>query len=142
MMKGFSEFAIAFCTVCIVLGGLSILIPSGSMTKTVKYIFSLIFLSVLLTAVLSTARFKPDFSKFESQIKYQDIKNENIRRQVFEEALKSAGVQFDIIDVETEVLSGGNVIIKKVTVYTNESAELVNTLIGGSNEYEVEVINE
>lgn len=141
-MQGLNSFIISFCGSCILLGFLYMLCPSGTMSKSVKYIFCLCFLCCVIGA--SATIQMPDFSYFDSS-KQDDILTEQnaavTAQTVFCEALVSSDIDFRKIVVETNKMNDGSIIINKVTVYTNESVDVVNQAIG-SDSYEVCVINE
>lgn len=141
-MDGLNSFIISFCGGCVLLGFLYILCPSGSMSASVKYIFSLCFVCCVIGAALSLP--KPDFSFFETADSSDILTEQNTSvtaAAVFGEALKGQNINFRKITVDTNKMSDGSIIISKVTVYTAESIETVRRAIG-SDSYEVCVINE
>lgn len=141
-MSSIGTFIISFCTSCIVLGLLFLLVPKSALSKPVKYIFALCFVCCIVSSVIAIK--KPDFSDFETA-KAQEIitpYNASVTAQaVFSEALNSSNINFTKITVDTNKLSDGSIIISKVTVYTNEQPQRVKEIIG-NNSYEVVIINE
>lgn len=141
-MNGFSSFIISFCVGCIMLGFLDMLCPSGSMSKSVKYIFCLCFVCCIICTVAAIP--EPNFSYFKSNNTTEIITEQNVAstaQSIFAEALHQTGLNFRKIMVDTNKLSDGSIVISKVTVYTSESAQNINAAIG-SDSYEVDVINE
>lgn len=141
-MNNFSAFIISFCVSCILLGFLYILCPSGSMAKSVKYVFCLCFVCCVICTVVAIP--KPDFSYFESTDTNEIVTEQNVAvtaQSIFAEALCQAGINFKKITVDTNKLNDGSIVISKVTVHTRESPQSINEAIG-SDSYEVDVINE
>lgn len=141
-MNGLSSFIISFCGSCVLLGFLYMLCPSGSMSAPVKYVFCLCFVCCVIASVLNIP--KPDFSYFDKANNAEILTEQNTAvtaEMVFGEALRQSNVNFRKISVETNKMSDGSIIISKVTVYTTESAQKVEEIIG-SDSYEVCVINE
>ena len=141
-MNGLSSFIISFCGSCVLLGFLYMLCPSGSMSAPVKHVFCLCFVCCVIASVLTIP--KPDFSYFDKANNAEILTEQNTAvtaEMVFGEALRQSNVNFRKISVETNKMSDGSIIISKVTVYTTESAQKVEEIIG-SDSYEVCVINE
>lgn len=141
-MNGFSGFAAAFCGVCAVFGAVRLIVPRGTLSKTVMYVLSLVFLSVLLTAALSAERFFPQIeSKYAANGDNTAMSRAAII-SVFETALTDGGINFDKIEVCTDKTADNSIIITEVTVYSSDSAPRIKELIGRADSYEVKVINE
>lgn len=141
-MNSLSSFMISFCSASIILGFLYMICPSGSMTKSVKYVFCLCFLCCILSVVTNLPKINFDAFDLESN-------NEIITEQtaaataqtVFSQALVENQINFKKITVDTNKLSDGSITISRVTVYTSATAEQINSVIG-TGSYEVNVINE
>lgn len=142
-MSNFSSFLLSFCTSCILLGFLYMLCPSGSMSKSVKYVFCLCFLCSILACASGIS--KTGLIEFNVDIQPQAAVNEQLSattaQSVFETALESSGIDFRKITVDTDKLQDGSIIISKVTVYTAADIESVIQAIG-SDDYEVVVVGE
>lgn len=142
MMSGINAFITSFCTSCILLGFLYLLCPAGNMSSSVKYIFCLCFVCCVVSNVIAIP--KPDFTVFDKNRNIEILTEQNTAvtaQTVFAEALLSENVKFRKITVNTNKLNDGSIIINKVTVYTDEPPQRVIEVIG-SNDYEVDVINE
>lgn len=141
-MQGLNSFIVSFCSGCILLGFLYMLCPSGSMSKSVKYIFCLCFLCCIVGA--STAVQIPQISQFNTTDQGEILTEQNaaaVAQSVFSEALSSGDINFRKILVDTNKTDNGSIIISRVTVYTDVSADIISQAIG-SDSYEVCVINE
>lgn len=141
-MSAFSSFIISFCVGCILLGALYMLCPTGNMSATVKYIFCLCFVCCVIGSVITLKL--PDLSFFEGEKTTLAITEQNasvVAQSIFCEALTSENINFRKITVEANKLSDGSITISKVTVYTDETYEKINSIIG-STSYKVDVINE
>lgn len=141
-MQILNSFITGFCVSCVLLGVLYMLCPSGSMANSVKYVFGLCFVCCIVTAV---SRFpKPDFSFFQKSQQSEIVSQQNAEvsaRAVFAEALIQQNINFEKINVYTNKLDYGGIVINRVEVYSNEEAEKITQAIDSDN-YEVVVINE
>lgn len=141
-MNTITSFIVSFCGSCILLGFLYMLCPSGSMSASVKYVFCLCFICCVIGSAFSIPN--PDFETFDD-VKSQDIlteQNVSVTAQtVFGEALKAENINFRKIEVDTNKLGDGSIVIIRVTVYTDQTAQKILDAIG-SESYEVVVVNE
>ena len=141
-MSGINSFIVSFCGGCILLGVLYMLCPTGNMSKSVKYVFCLCFVCMVVGAALSIK--PPDLSMFDD-IKHTEILTEQnvavTAQTVFGEALTQISINFRKITVDTNKISDGSIVINRVTVYTDEPQQKVTQVIR-SDSYEVVVINE
>ncbi len=139
-MTALRSFAAAFCTVCVLTGGLYLLCPADRTEKAVRYVFGLIFVLCLLSVFPGLKQ--ADFSALsqpppvtESQI------GSTAARQTFELALQRAGIEFSKITVYTDNPTADSIDITRVTVYTSADPDTVRELLGGDGAtYEIEVI--
>ena len=141
-MSGFYSFVLAFCTVCVVLGGLGVIIPSGSFANPLKYIFCLCFICVILGSVISMDKVDFNITGDTEEITTSENGAEVLARQTFEEALRRANIEFEKIRVFTDKSEEGGIFITEVVVYSHESVEKINDIISSDGVYEVRVINE
>lgn len=141
-MSGFYSFVLSFCTMCAVLGGLGVIIPSGNFANPLKYIFCLCFICVILGSVISID--KVDFNILEEreEITVSESGAEILARQTFEEALRRANIEFEKIRVFTDKSESDGIFITEVVVYSHESFSKINEIISSDGAYEVRVINE
>lgn len=143
-MNSIYEFITVFCSICLLFGGIYILKPTGNTAKTVKYIFSLIFVCVVLTAIFKIKNF--DFSLKQNSVDYQisyDSLTESAITKTFSEALRSSNINFSKITVCTNKNDDGSISISKVTVISDEPKEKITEALGATSaEYEIEVFYE
>ena len=140
-MSGFLSFITGFCSVCILIGMLYMLIPEGTMSGSVKYVFSLCFLCCILSGTVGMSRINADEFDFSTQQAYV---NEDMAartaEQIFSRALESRNIDFTKIRVITDKTDDGGISIIKVIVYTSAPSEEILKVIS-SDDYEVKVIN-
>lgn len=143
-MNSIYEFVTVFCSISLLFGGIYILKPTGNTAKTVKYIFSLIFVCVVLTAIFKIKTV--DFNLKSNLQNYElttDSLTENAIISTFSEALRSSEINFSKITVCTNKNEDGSISISKVTVISDEEKEKIIKALGGENaEYEIEVLYE
>lgn len=143
-MNWFYSFVTSVCVASICFGALYIICPDGKMSKSVKYIFSLSYLLIMIAIIGITVK-KSDFNfDFSSQ---SIINTENIdistAEYVYGLALKKAGIEFSRITVFTDNLSQNGISINKVLIYSDCDRQRILTALGQAAEnFEVEVINE
>lgn len=143
-MNWFYSFVTAFCATGICFGALYIICPGGKMEKSVKYIFSLCFLLIIITLAgvsVAKADFNIDFSSAQPvNTKETDIA---FAKYTFALALQKAEVEFSEITLLTDNSSEGGISITKVIIYSDcERQRILNALGQAAENFEVEVINE
>ena len=143
-MSGMGEFITVFSSFSLLFGGMYLLKPAGNTAKTVKFVFSLIFICIMLSAILNIKL--DDFKSIQTdksvEISTETLKNEVIRL-TFMEALRLANINFTEITVCTNKNADGSISISKVIVYSGESKEkIIKALSNADAEYEIEVCYE
>lgn len=142
-MSGFQTFVTAFCTVCVLLGGLFLLCPSGNLAKPVKYVFCLVFLLCVLTSALGLKRVQLDYKSSAQPLQAADGMGVAAAEYAFRLALTNEGIQFSKITVCTDKSDDGSIIITKVIVCSSDSAQKIRQVLGeNAGHYEVEIVNE
>lgn len=140
-MNALRDFAAAFCTVCIVTGGLYMLCPKGALEKAVKYLFSLIFLICAASALPGLKNISADFISRPADTEISEEMRVTAARLTFETALRSAGLEFSKITVCTDKNGDGSIKITKVVVAASGSAEQIRETLGGDGAaYTIEVV--
>lgn len=140
-MSTVKTFIMAFCSGCILLGALCILLPKNNISKAAKYAISLAYLCIIISVSvgLKSAGF---MATTDTQ---KDFSNEQFSaaaaRMIFAEALEAADINFSKITVFTDKSQSGGISITKVYVYTASPIEKVSAVIG-SKDYELVVVNE
>lgn len=143
-MSYFTEIVSAFCVVCVFIGALYMLCPEGKLSKSVKYVLSLVFLvSVMAVAGMGKGKFDFDinFSQKED-ISIEQIENLNLKF-AFEEILQKNGINFKEIEIFTDKLENGGISINKVIIRSDcEKEKIFAALADITDSIEVEVIDE
>ncbi len=143
-MEAFNSFVVAVCVACIFTGILHTLCPEGEISKSVKYILSLIFIITVIAAAGITLK-KADFKiNFSSESKAENPQLEALlTEQTFATALKNRKINFSQVTVCTDKLADGSIVISKVIIYSDcERSEILKALELESANYEVEIVNE
>ncbi|MBR2488909.1 MAG: hypothetical protein IKB45_00395 [Clostridia bacterium] len=143
-MNFLSSAITAFCAACIFIGTLYILCPEGAVSKSVKYILSLVFLvSVIAAAGVVTKKSEislPAPSDYEINTETLDTANAEL---IYSYLLRLGGIDFTKISVYTDKSADGSISISKVLIYSNQSREeILKVLNGAAENTEVEIINE
>ena len=140
-MSSFFDFITVFCSAAMLFGGIFLLKPSGSTAKSVKYVFALIFICIVISALLNIKvdEFLVDTEKAQEGINTTALSNDFVKL-TFEEVLRAENINFNKITVCTNKTENGSITISKVMVYSSDSAEKIIAALGGNNaEYEIEV---
>lgn len=114
------------------------------MEKSVKYIFSLCFLLIIITLAgvsVAKADFNIDFSSAQPvNTEETDIA---FAKSTYALALRKAGVEFSEITLLTDNSSQSGISITKVIIHSDcERQRILNALGQAAENFEVEVINE
>ena len=134
----------AFCAACIFIGTLYILCPDGAISKSVKYLLSLVFLVSVIAAANVVVK-KSDVkipAVTTPEINTQNLDSTNAEL-FYSYLLNRAGIEFSKISVYTDKSDDGSIIISKVLIYSNQSREeIIKVLADAAENTEVEIINE
>lgn len=145
-MKTFSQVILGFSAASLILGAVYMLRPSGKMEKSVKFAFSVIFLSVIIAAFAGLLKINTPFSVKASSADLTETAEAVTKYRaeyLCEALLKENGINFNKILVNTDISADGSIGIKRVTVFTNNTQNGIKELIlSAVMAREVEVINE
>lgn len=143
-MNYLSSAISAFCASCVFIGALFMLCPEGNLSKSVKYVLSLVFLVCVISAAGIGVK-NIDFDFFaakQTDVSVEPFENLNIRL-IFEETLRKNGINFEEITVFTDKLETGGISITKVIIRSDCEKEKISAVLSDvSNSIEVEVIDE
>ncbi len=139
-----TQFITSFCVGSVLIGSLYIICPKGNISKQIKYIFSLIFLIIIISAAnvpLKSVDFDT-LSPKDIQIDTEALET-RAAEYVFSYTLKKQNINFQKISIFTDKTEDGSIVITKVVVVTKEPPQKVtNALAGLLDNREVEIINE
>ena len=139
-----TQFFTAFCVGSILLGSLYIICPDGNISKSVKYIFSIVFLIIVITAANIPLK-SIDLGAFSEITAETDTEEMNLAsaKYVFSYALNKENINFSDISFFTDKKEDGSIVITKVIITTNETKEkVISALEGLLDKREVEIKNE
>lgn len=143
-MNYLSSAISAFCASCVFVGALYMLCPEGSISKSVKYVLSLVFLVMVVSAAgmgVKNLDINFDFTQ-QAAVSTEQLEGVNIRL-IFEETLRQNGINFEEITVFTDKLETGGISITKVIIRSDCEKEKISAVLSNvANSIEVEVINE
>ena len=143
-MNALNSFITAVCAACVIIGAAYLICPDGNMQKPVKYVLSLVFIAVIISAVpIARVKFDLNFNAYEYREKTEDELLISGAEYVYGSVLKKAGVNFNKITVCTDKTESGGISIIKIAVSTNEPEYKVKEALNAAGvNYEVTVQNE
>jgi hypothetical protein len=105
-----TQFFISFCAGCILLGSLYIICPEGNISKSVKYVFSLVCLVIIISAAnipLENMDFSPNKETI-SKANYNEMQI-SAAEYVYGKTLKAQDINFSKIYIYTDNSENGSV---------------------------------
>lgn len=142
-MKSLSTFILAFCVVSVGIGALFMLSPKGNLSKSVRYVFGLIFLCCLMPSISIFKGFTVSTdTQYIFENGYSSSLAETVITQTFEKALTKNGINFSKILVFTDKTENGSITISEVVIYSTESKDKIMAVIGQTEDIKVSVIGE
>lgn len=140
-MNALRDFSVSFCTVCTVMGALYILVPKGA-ERAVKYIFSLITVICVISAIPSFKIIRAELPYTSGQTEISEEMRITAARLTFETALQNEGIEFDKITVSADKSDGDSIKITKVTVATAGNEDKIREILGGDGAaYTIEIVS-
>ena len=143
-MNALNSFITAVCAACVIIGAAYLICPDGSMQKPVKYVLSLVFIAVIISAIpIARVKFDLNFNAYEYSEKTENELLISGAQYVYGSVLKKAGANFNKITVCTDKTESGGISIIKIAVSTNEPEYKVKEALNAAGvNYEVTVQNE
>ena len=143
-MNFLSSFATAFCASCVFIGALYMLCPDGTINRSVKYIFALCFILLVVSAALPFSKgIEIDFEGFSQENIETDKLDEYTAWYTYAIALEKEGIDFEEIEVCTDKTEDDGIYISKVIIYSECEKSLIEKALGVEySNIEVEIINE
>ncbi len=142
-MTRLSDFFITFCVSAIFIGALLIICPNGQMSKSIKYILSLVFTLLIISSAVKID-FNLDFTPNTNVINsHAEVINTHSAVYVYSQCLKAAKIEFSKISVLTNKSDDGSIVISKVLIFSKEDKNKILLALGEvAQNFEVEIINE
>lgn len=142
-MTRLSDFFITFCVSAIFIGALTIICPGGQISKSVKYILSLVFTLLIISSAVKLdfdLNLTTDTDAINSHAEVLDTKS---AEYVYSQCLNAAQLEFSKISVLTNKTDDDRIVISKVLIYSKEEkSKILSALSVVAQNFEVEVINE
>ena len=139
-----TQFFTSFSVGCILIGSLYIICPEGNISKSVKYIFSLVFLIIIITAANIPFK-KISFDLPTNNSSQMETNNIQISaaEYIYSFTLKKENINFKRIYVCTDNSESESIVITKVVIVSNEEdSKIIKALGELAKTRKVEIINE
>ncbi len=138
------SFITSFCVAAVFIGCLYIICPNGNISKSVKYLLSLLFMVIVISCgTLNAVDYSFDFSLPPIVADTSEDMQIASAHYIYSYVLRANKINFTAITVCTDKLSDDSIVISKVIIYTDcESAEVLKALGELAESREVEIINE
>ena len=142
-MTHLSDFFITFCVSAVFIGALLIICPNGQISKSIRYVLSLVFTLLIISSALKIdfdLNFTPNTDVINSYTEALDVKS---AEYVYSQWLKSARIEFSKISILTNKNDNGSIVISKVLIFSKEDKnKILSALSDVAQNFEVEIINE
>lgn len=120
------------------------LCPNGTVSKTVKYVLSLVFLvSVIAAAGVTIDKSDVNINFLAPDSANSDFLETQSAEYVYSYILQKKGIKFNKITVCTDKSENGGISINKIIVYSEcQKEKILNAFSESGITCEVEVVNE
>lgn len=139
-----TQFFISFSVGCILIGALYIICPEGNISKPIRYLFSLVFLVIIISAAnipLKKITF-PLPEATASQASLTEMQSLSAQ-YIYSYTLEAQNINFREIYVCTDNSNDNSIVITKVIIVSDEPREKIIKALGVlAKEREVEIVNE
>ena len=140
-MNYVTSFIAVFSASSIFIGALFVLCPNGSMSKSVRYALSLVFLITVISAGGITLK-KEQFDlnvQSRSELKFDNLSSLNAKL-ICEEALRLEKINFKEIEIYTNIADNYSIDIKRIVVFSLDDPEKIKSILYNiSNTAKVEI---
>ncbi len=135
-MGVFAQFVLGISAAAIFIGALFMILPGGAMQKSVRYVCSLVFICVCVTAFLKLGRveFKVNSEKYEVDMSRAISLTNTQAQYICAAVLESADIKYEKISVNTDKDEQNSIFINSITVYSSADAKLIERTIRQSME--------
>lgn len=143
-MNTLLKAALGVCTAFVFMGALWLVVPDGTMKKSVSYCFSLAFLAIIIVPVMAIGKLELPKSNYEiSENQAVSTMADDAAYYLCVAALKDAGISFDNLTVNADICEDNGISINSVRVVSRFSrADICSALEPIAPESVVEVVNE
>lgn len=125
------SFGIAIVAFLVISAIISIMVPKGSIEKTIKFVLSICFIFVVVTSVKSIKLEIPQFNKSQIQTGSESIYSltlmttkEILQNRIIDD-LKTKGVNLEKIQINADILDDKSIIIDSVVYKTNSNEQIL-----------------
>ena len=130
-MSQITQMVMGLSAAAIFIGAMFMLAPTGNMHKSVRYVFTLVFLCVCITIFLKLGKF--NFDKFSVTQNTDYTVAQNLTKiqaeQICAAALPDNNISFNKISVITDNNEVGGIFISNVIIESDENADLIKKSI-------------
>ena len=127
-MESIKQILIGFSAAAIFIGSLSVLFPTGSIRKTVKYAVSLLFLCICVALFCAALKIEINVDLPDTKtLSANALVSANVQAEYLcKILLDENSITYKKVAVNTNIDKNNNIYINSITVYTdyNESAVL------------------
>lgn len=130
-MNTLSGIILGISSSAILIGSLFILCPSGSMGRTLRYVFTLVFLCCCVALFLKIGKVELDFPEYDTAVDNTAAANMTAAQAEYicRAALIDQNISFSRINVFTDIDETGSIFIKRIEVVSTDSAEKIRQTI-------------
>jgi len=135
---------VGVCTAFVFMGAIWLIVPGGTMKKSVSYCFSLAFLMIIIVPIMAIGKLEFPKSNYEfSRNQTTLAMADDAAYCLCAAALKDAGISFDNLSVNADICEDSGISINSVRVVSEFSrGDICRALEYIAPESVVEVVNE
>lgn len=130
-MKYVAQIVMGLSSAAIFIGAMFMLSPTGNTSKSVRYVFTLVFLCVSVSLFLRIGKVNIDFDFSDKSVNYNTAQKltESQAERICEAALKDNNISFDKISVSTDINENDGIFISNIKVISNHDAAAIKNII-------------
>ncbi len=133
-MNTLSSIILGISSAAILIGSLFVLCPSGGMGRTLRYVFTLVFLGCCVSLFLKIGKVEFRFPEYETAVDNTVAAGMTAAQAEYicRAALIDQNISFSQINIFTDIDETGSIFIKRIEVVSRDNAEKIRQTINST----------
>ncbi len=130
-MENIAQIVMGLSAAAIFIGAMFIMTPTGNISKSVRYVFTLVFFCSCIALFIGVGDIKLDFGSASGKTDYTAAceLTKTQAEYICAAALKDNDISFNKISVSTDIDEAGGIFISSIKVYSSCDAEQIKKII-------------